>query len=659
MIQRYIVFILLALIGQPATAQTAVDYSIKLTAITQESPPQITLIWDSVSLATTYQIFKKSKNSNNWGSAISFPGATDTMFVDTDVVVDSAYEYKMVALGVQQAYGYIYAGIKNPPIEYRGALVLLVDDYFLPSCAAQIDQLEQDIAGDGWEVIRHDLPRNTNDVSVKAEIQNDKLNNPNVSAVFIVGHLPVPYSGYLYPDGHPDHAGAWPADVFYADMDGLWSDALVNDANATRPENHNIPGDGKWDQSQLPSSTELQISRVDFFDMPLFNKTEEVMMTSYLNRLHRYKMDSLNINKRALIDDNFGGFGGEAFAANGWRSYPPLVGRENILETDLVNALDDSTFQWAYGCGAGSYTSAAGIGNTNSFVNNNARVIFMQMFGSYFGDWDVTNSFLRAPLCSDIPALTSCWVGRPNWFFHHMALGENIGHSAKLAQNNIYQTGLYIPSNFGARYVHIALMGDLSLRTDYIKPPSGMTATQVSDSSIFMNWAQSPDTGILGYYVYRSTSRYGKYDRISPLLTNHNFEDQGLATGTYYYQARAIKPVMTPSGMYMNISIGTISEAVAFDNTLSIAQLDNKESINVYPNPAHNDLNVGINALHTKDATVSIVDVTGRKPLSVAKKLTRGQNTVHFDVSALPAGVYTVLLQAGNNTITSQWMKAE
>ena len=45
-------------------------------------------------------------------------------------------------------------------------------------------------------------------------------------------------------------------------------------------------------------------------------------------------------------------------------------------------------------------------------------------FGSYFGDWDSQNDFLRAALATTNYTLTSAWVGRPYWFFHHMALGK-------------------------------------------------------------------------------------------------------------------------------------------------------------------------------------------------------------------------------------------
>jgi hypothetical protein len=651
MAKRYLFIIALLSIAKMSSAQSAIDYSIQLTAEVNEMTPSITLKWDSIAYATSYQVFKKSKTATSWGPAIAFLGGPDTMYVDNAVVADSSYEYKMVALGVQTAYGYIHAGVKAKAIHNRGTIVLLVDDYFLPACAAQINQLVKDLAGDGWGVIRHDLPRTMIPQQVKGFIQADYAMNPTVSAVYILGHIGVPYSGYIYPDGHPDHAGAWPADVYYADMDGIWSDNLINDVGATRTENHNIPGDGKWDQNFLPSSTELQVGRVDFYNMPAFNKTEEQMMTAYLNRAHRFKVDSINIRKRALIDDNFGGFGGEAFSANGWRGFPPLVGRENIYQIDLINSLDDSSFLFAHGCGAGSYTSSAGVGNTSNFTTNNANGIFLQLFGSYFGDWDSQDNFLRAPLCSDIPALTSCWAGRPNWFMHHMALGENIGYSAKLTQNN---NTLYTPGNFGTRYVHIALMGDPSLRTEYIKPPKNLVAVQSADSSAYLNWYQSPDTGVIGYYVYRSASRYGNYQLVSPLLTNHNFADHDLATGSYFYQVRAVKPAMTPSGGYVNLSLGALSDSLWVDNTLSTKELAKLNEISVYPNPSDGRFTVRIDCGGADKAVISVMDITGKKVQSTNKALVSGRNEIKMDISDLPAGLYVVLVQTKDGVVTKK-----
>src|SRR5207248_1131072 len=88
------------------------------------------------------------------------------------------------------------------------------------------------------------------------------------------GHVPVPYSGLLNPDGHPNHLGAWPADAYYGDMDGLWTDTTVNYVGtdpgdpADTARLANVPGDGKFDQSTIPGVVRLNVGRVDLANLP-------------------------------------------------------------------------------------------------------------------------------------------------------------------------------------------------------------------------------------------------------------------------------------------------------------------------------------------------------------------------------------------------------
>ena len=354
---------------------------------------------------------------------------------------------------------------------------------------------------------------------------------------------------------------------YYSCVGGIggWTDTGT-DILGSYTANQNSPGDGKWAPILIPSPAMLQLGRVDFYNMPSFSATEVQMMNNYLARDQKYKMDSLNIIHRSLISDNFGYFGGEAFAANGWRNFPPLVGRDSVEVIPFISSLATSSYQWAYGCGGGSFTSAGGIGATTDFAANPVNGIFVMLFGSYFGDWNVQDDFLRAPLCASTPALTNCWAGRPNWFFHHMALGENIGYSALLAQNN---AGLYQPTGYGNQFIHVALMGDLSLRTDYINPISNLVVTAPLTGGALLTWVLSPDPAVIGYYVYRADSVYGYYQRLNTTMltsTTTTYHDLTSTAGLKYYMVRPVKLQSTPSGGYYNLGIGitdTVTIAVS------------------------------------------------------------------------------------------------
>src|SRR5437762_840004 len=130
--------------------------------------------------------------------------------------------------------------------------------------ATELTRLQQDLTGDGWTVIRKDVSRTATVASVKSLIKAEyDADRANVKAVFLFGHVPVPRSGDINPDGHDNHKGAWAADTYYADMDGAWTDSTVNDTSAERADNYNTPGDGRFDQSEIPSDLELAVGRVD------------------------------------------------------------------------------------------------------------------------------------------------------------------------------------------------------------------------------------------------------------------------------------------------------------------------------------------------------------------------------------------------------------
>lgn len=653
MAQRYLLFFAPLLSFGAAHAQVASDYAVQLSATPQLSPPQIRIQWTKLSGATSYNISRKRKTDGAFSPLATAPG-TDSTYTDATIAPDSVYEYQVVKNGGGiTATGYIMAAVQAQPIHNRGYCILMVDSTFRDSCKSEIAQLMADLRGDGWGVIRHDVGRTAAVTSLRSTIQADYAAHTQVSGLLLLGHIPVPYSGDINPDGHPDHLGAWPTDGYYADVDGVWTDALVNDTAASRAQNRNKPGDSKWDQSILPSEVELQTGRIDFANMTAMSRTEVQMMRAYLNKAHSYKMDTLSIRRKAVVDDNFGAFSGEAFAANAWRIFPVMVGRSNVVSGDFETTLKDSAYQWSYGCGGGSYNSCSGVGVTSDFNTKPVKGIFTMTFGSYFGDWDAQNSFLRAPLCAPEPALSNCWAGRPNWFFHQMALGESIGYCAKNSQNN---TGLYAPTNYAPFWIHTSLMGDPSLRTDYIRQPKNLVISPVAGAGANLTWTASPDPNVAGYYVYRSDSAWGNYTRISGMLTATAFTDGSGTNGKKYYLVRPARLVQTPSGGYYNLGIGIIDSAnVTYP--LAVTAQSVLQGLTLFPNPAKSELHAIVDCRKAMEAEISLMDISGRVVKHEVKPLHEGSNPYGWDVSTLPSGLYIIMLRADEGMTVRKWTK--
>ena len=103
-------------------------------------------------------------------------------------------------------------------------------------------------------------------------------------------------------------------------------------------------------------------------------------------------------------------------------------------------------------------------------MGQDAGAVFTLLYGSHFGEWDLTDDIMRSVLATPGVALTSCLGGRPHWFLHHMGLGEPIGYGTRLTMNN--STLYCTQTNAFTRGVHIGLMGDPTLRMQIVAPAS-------------------------------------------------------------------------------------------------------------------------------------------------------------------------------------------
>lgn len=562
-------FLALLLLILNSSAQAPSDLAVQLSAVVQSNPPQITLNWVGNSTTTQYQVYRKLKTATFWGTPLATVSGSSTQYVDNTASLATSYEYAVVRNSSSYTgYGYINSGIEVPEVFYHGKLILLVDSNFISSLASEITRLINDLEGDGWKVIRHDVLRTGSVTHIKDLIVNDYYLDtvPQIRTVFLLGHIPVPYSGNINPDGHSDHLGAWPADCYYADIDGTWTDAYVNSTTASPPRTQNIPGDGKFDQSQIPSDLELEIGRVDFNDMPSFSVTEQQLLKNYLDKDHEYRKKIYSPLKQAVIDDNFGYFNGEAFAASGFKNFGPLVGASNVTSADYFTSMSSASYAWSYGCGGGTYTSAGGIGSTTNFASSALQGVFTMLFGSYFGDWDSQDNFLKAPLAQG-KILTSVWSGRPHYQFHHMGLGENIGYSLLLTQNNPGNIYYASPTGITGRWVHNALMGDPTLRNDVVAPVFNVIATKVG-FDCHISWSASTETTLVGYNIYMKNDTNSSYVKLNtnPINTTTYTDYCVPYPGIYTYMVRALKLEQVPSGSYYNMSEGITDTAF---NTLS------------------------------------------------------------------------------------------
>ena len=574
---RSLLIIAACALSPSLSAQNLYDgrQSVILEAAIQESPPQIQLTWVADTANLGYTVYRKFKDETSWGDTLANLSSTSTTWTDTSISVGIAYEYRLVKSmphfveyeGPIKGYGYIYAGIKVPPTHFRGDCLVVLDSSIASGIQTEIARLMDDLEGDGWNPQSILVDRNDPVTVVKAYIQTwAAIDAAHQKSLLLLGHVPVPYAGDIAPDGHiPDHKGAWPADGYYGNLDGVWTDSTVNVNQPPGTRNDNLPGDGKFDNRFFPSDVTIQVGRVDLWGMTKFPEPEDELLRRYLDKDHAWRTGQVPVVERGLIDNNFPQFA-EGVCQAGWKNFAPMFGIQKVHDLAYRSSLMNGSYLWSFGAGGGGPESASDISNTSNYATDSLQTQFTFLFGSYFGDWDVPNNFLRAPLASR-SGLTCTWGTRPNWQVHHMALGEHIGYSTRLTMNNVtlYNGG------FAVKFVHIALMGDPTLRMHILQPVKDLTIQQ-AELHVRLEW-QDP-ANALGYYIYKKTASDAAFNLVnSTPITGNSFMDSCAGEGLIRYMVRSVELRTSASGSYYNLSSG-VSESILADPTPFQAQAD-------------------------------------------------------------------------------------
>jgi len=564
-----------------------------MSATVTSSPPAIRLEWRSDVIQGTV-LQRKLPTDSSWTSLITNSAWS---YTDTNVTVNQPYEYQLFnPLGIPRQY--LLSGIDLAPVDNRGKIILLVDQTLSAALTNELNQLKQDLVGDGWTVISTNVPRHIDDYSTSTSFWTNAWNITNVikpfivstynadptntKAIFIVGHVSIPYSGFAPDDGHGgdvpgdgNHYGAWPADIYYGDVDGIWTDSLPYPAGKypiSYLETTNIVGDGKFDQDFVPinssgaAKVELGVGRIDFARMNVLytgGQDETTLLRQYMNKGRRYRYKETGFASRTIVTANWNPqlpHNDFVYRNALWNGSPMFsFERGRILEGDIFSG-KRSCLLGVHG-GSGSPDSITGGAYTSGFfaitnVANEPPVGFYLLKGSWFGDWNLPNSFLRAVLGTTNYGLGAMWIPTTDtkWRLESFAAGETIGDCLVRTAND--------SSQFSSGSLRtLAIMGDPTLRLKVSAPPSGLNAMG-GGGNVSLSWSPSPESNAT-YLVYRSTNGLtGPFVRLtsSPIVAC-NYTDPSPPSIPKTYQVRALNGVTTGSGTYTNASVGVFVDS--------------------------------------------------------------------------------------------------
>ncbi|MFO1501048.1 MAG: FG-GAP-like repeat-containing protein [Verrucomicrobiota bacterium] len=497
-------------------------------------------------------------------------------YTNLDLTVGERYEF---LVGETNYLLTAIAGKPDPLEAGNRQVILVVANDLTNFLSTDLEIFRTNLIGDGWTVLRTNVAPHDDSVwnhniapiaSIKEYVRQVYASDPSrTKSVLLIGHGPIPYAGCCNPDGHGDRP--LPADGYYVDLDGDYHDAtppcsgaLVVGAEARHASAAN---DGKWDEVRFSAPLKMSIGRIDFAKLPALAvgpetdlETQQRLLRQYLAKNLRYRRGELVLANRAVVGSHFRA-AVSRYYQEALKNSSRIFGASphSLVLGDCLAPTNSGVFGMLAGQGSSDQiTGLNGVDHTAASLrnaNNEPKVLFTALFGSYLMDFGYTNALIRCLLATPNYGLAASWWSAFDWIYartHHtlcfeqLGLGETIG-SAMLRTINSQ-------ADINVETIYISLQGDPTLRLQIVRPVSNLTHALAD--GVKLTWSESPDTS--QSFVYRSTTGIdGHWTKLTPApVTGLTFTDFSPPPGPKLYQVRASNLQLTPSGSYTNLSQG-------------------------------------------------------------------------------------------------------
>ncbi len=212
----------------------------------------------------------------------------------------------------------IYAGNKgNMPI------CIIINTNLQPQIQTKFSVYLADLEAEGYNVNIYTANNDGDEVALK-NLLISEWNARQIVGAILIGDLAVPWYEMTEPESWGGANVQFPIDLFYMDLNGLWSDA---------------DADGLYDNHQDGSGSmqaDIWVGRLLAKNLTYHSASERVMMDNYFDKNHRYRTGELRLEDKALayLDNDWCCYGWESEVA---MAYPATTAVTDIYQTNRAD----------------------------------------------------------------------------------------------------------------------------------------------------------------------------------------------------------------------------------------------------------------------------------------------------------------------------------
>lgn len=196
---------------------------------------------------------------------------------------------------------------------------------------------------------------------------------------------------------------------------------------------------------------------------------------------------------------------------------------------------------------------------------------------------------------------------------------------------------------------------EVNNETHYVTVDAGFTTTTLGlpvelinfsgtarNSIVDLIWNTAIEVNNKGFHIERSKDGLnwenigfveGKNN--SEIELNYNFKDKKPYSGINYYRLKQVD----------------WNESFEFSNTIIVNTKPKFSQFEIYPNPAHDQINIKINSRTSAKGIISIYDFSGKIIATISQNFSNGKNVQPINISSFKGGIYFVEINLGNEIL--------